>query len=277
MPQITCRFYEELNDFLPLDCRKREFSSTISIGQSVKDKIESLGIPHTEVDLILVNGQSVGFDHGLRDGDRMSVFPMFESLDITGLTRLRQLPLRKPRFMADHNIRDVVKMLRALGLDVIENKDLSPAEMVGTAISENRILLTGNRQLLKLKRVTHGIFVRQADRENQVQMIVRKLCLEDLCKPFSRCLLCNTGLLKVKKDDVWDRIPPKVRNRCHEFARCPVCDRLYWKGTHYQSIQKRIDRILGAGEREWCQAFFGLRQPCKTANKLEKSEKGVFK
>ena len=250
MPQITCRFYEELNDFLPLACRKREFPSAISIGQSVKDKIESLGIPHTEVDLILVNGQSVGFEHGLRDGDRMSVFPMFESLDITGLTRLRQLPLRNPRFMADHNIRDMVKMLRALGLDVAENKDFSPEEMVDAAISENRIILTGNRQLLKRKRVTHGIFVHSTDRENQVRLIVRRLCLEDLCKPFSRCLLCNTCLVKVEKDDVSDRIPPKTRNRCHDFARCPACNRLYWKGTHYQHIQKRIERILGLGDRE---------------------------
>ena len=244
MPEITCRFYEELNDFLPPARRKRDFRSEFKGRESVKDKIEALGVPHTEVDLLLVNGKSVDFTYILQNGDRISVYPMFETLDIQGVTRLRRLPLRKPRFIADVNIHDVVKTMRALGLDVMEDRTLSSGEIADISRNEKRIILSTSRQLLKLRRVAHGIFIRPRHREEQVRRIVDRLSLRDLCKPFSRCLRCNTLLEAVAKNAVWKRIPPKTRKRCNDFARCPSCDRLYWKGTHYQKIKAKVDRIL---------------------------------
>jgi hypothetical protein len=88
------RFYEELNDFLPADKRKIAFPYKFSGSPSVKDVIEAIGVPHTEVDLILINGNSVKFDHKLSYGDYISVYPVFESLDISNVTRLRPKPLR---------------------------------------------------------------------------------------------------------------------------------------------------------------------------------------
>lgn len=243
--KITFRFYEELNDFLPNHLRKRDFGSKFKGRQSVKDKIESLGVPHTEVDLILVNGKSVDFGYILEDGDQISVYPVFETLDIQGVTRLRRLPLRRPRFIADVNIHDIVKTMRLLGLDVFEDKTLSPDEIVHISRKERRIILTGSPNLLKRRGVTHGIFIRSGNREEQIRRIVERLSLKDLCRPFSRCLLCNTLLEAVEKEAVRERIPPKTRRRCSDFARCPSCDKLFWRGNHYEKIEVKVDRILG--------------------------------
>ena len=244
MPEITCRFYGELNDFLPKDVQHRDFESGFKGRESVKDKIEALGIPHTEVDLLLANGKSVDFTYILQDNDRISVYPLFESLSISGVTHLGCLPPGRPRFIADVNIHDVVKTMRALGLDVMEDRRLSSGEIADMAGNENRIILTASRQLLKLRRVACGIFIRPGNREEQIRRILNRLSLKELCNPFSRCLCCNTLLEAVAKDAVWQRIPPRTRKRCNDFARCPSCDRLYWKGTHYEKIKARVARIL---------------------------------
>lgn len=246
MPEIICRFYEELNDLLPHVCRRRDFRSEFKGRESVKDKVEALGVPHTEVDVILVNGRSVGFDYILENGDYISVYPMTETLKMPDITHLKCLPTGSPRFIADINIHDIARTMRALGLDVFQDSTLSPQEIVDISINEKRIILSTNRQLLKRKRVVHGIFIRQGNRESQVQKIVCSLSLKGLCKPFSRCLLCNTILKMVVKESVWERIPPNTRNHCSDFSRCPSCDRLYWKGTHYRKIRDKVDRIMGS-------------------------------
>jgi uncharacterized protein len=134
--------------------------------------------------------------------------------------------------------------MRALGLDVFEDLTLSPKEIVHMSRNEKRTILTGSPNLLKRKRVTHGIFIRSGNREEQIRRIVDRLSLKDLCRPFSRCLICNTLLEVVAKDVVWERIPMKTRRHCNDFARCPSCDRLFWKGTHYEKIKAKVDRIL---------------------------------
>ena len=91
--KATFRFYEELNDFLPKKQRKKAVPYSFFGQPSVKDSIEAIGPPHTEVDLILVNGISVDFDYLLCDGDRVSVYPIFERLDISPVVRLRPAPL----------------------------------------------------------------------------------------------------------------------------------------------------------------------------------------
>jgi len=242
--KVTCRFHGELNEFLPPVRRMHEFESRFKGRESIKDKIEALGAPHTEVDVILVNGRSMGFDHILEDGDVIDVYPSAETPVMSGVRHLKHLPMGSPRFIADINIHDVVKMMRALGLDVLEDRTFSFEELIEISVDEGRILLSSSKELLKRKRIVHGIFIWQGNREAQIQKIVDDLSLKRLCKPFSRCLLCNTLLEFVPKEIVWERIPPKTRKRVSEFARCPACDRLYWKGTHYRKIKKKVDRIL---------------------------------
>jgi uncharacterized protein with PIN domain len=244
MPEIMCRFYGELNDFLPTAGQKQKFCSPFKGRESVKDKVEALGIPHTEVDVIVVNGQSVGFDYILENGDDISVYPWTEAIMLPKVTRLKRLPADPSRFVADINIRDVVKTMRSLGLDVLEDPTLSAKEIIDISLKDGRIILSGSRQLLKRKRVAYGIFIRRDHREAQIQRIIKMLSLKSHCSPFTRCFLCNTNLEKVSKESVWKRIPPRTRRRCNTFARCPSCDRLYWNGTHYQKIRAKVDRIL---------------------------------
>jgi len=244
--EVMFRFYEELNDFLPAQRRKRDFQVGFKGRESVKDMIEALGVPHTEVDLILVNGKSVDFGCIIRDKDRISVYPLFESLDIRDVTRLREIPLRQTRFIADVNIGDIVKYMRALGLDVYYDASLSPREIIRISKRKNRTILTKSRKLLKFRDVTHGIFIRPGTTVEQIKRVIDFLSLQAVIKPFSRCLQCNNSLVKVSKESILDRIPPKTREFYDEYSYCKACDKIYWKGTHFTRIKRVVDEILGA-------------------------------
>jgi uncharacterized protein with PIN domain/sulfur carrier protein ThiS len=244
MFRAAFRFYEELNDFLPKHRRRADFQAEFKEERSIKDMIESLGVPHTEVDLILVNGKSVDFSYILRDGDRVSVYPVFESVNIKGVTRLRPMPLRKIRFVADVNLGDIVRFMRLLGFDVYSHSALTNREIIDISIREKRIILTKSKSLLKFKDVTHGVFIRPGTRGEQVGRIMDSLDIKDQVRPFSRCLRCN-GLLKgVSKKDVTDRIPPKTKVCCENYSVCESCDQLYWNGTHMDRMKKMVDEIL---------------------------------
>ena len=244
MPKGTFRFYEELNDFLPKHRRKTDFKATFKGKRSIKDMIEALGVPHTEIDLILVNGNSVDFNYILQDEDRVSVYPVFESLNITNVTRLRKLPLRRNKFIADINLGDIVKYMRVLGLDLYYDPLLSTREIIEISKRENRIILTKSRKLLKFKEVSHGIFIRPGTTTEQIRRIIDYLDIKDNTKPFSRCLGCNTLLNIVLKEKILDRIPPKTKEFCDEYVQCPSCDKIYWKGTHFIHMKKVVSQIL---------------------------------
>ena len=144
------RFYEELNDFLPENRRKILFPFAFEGTPSVKDSIEALGVPHTEIDLILVNGISVDFGCLIRDGDRISVYPVFESIDITPLVRVHSQPLREPRFVLDMHLGRLARYLRMLGFDTLYRNDYADAELARISSQEYRILLTRDPGLLTL-------------------------------------------------------------------------------------------------------------------------------
>lgn len=201
-------------------------------------------MPHTEVDLILVNGVSVDFGYILQDGDRISVYPVFESLDIRDVTHLREIPLRETRFIADVNIGDIVKHMRALGLDVYCDPTLSPRDIIRISRAEKRTILTKSRKLLKRREVIRGIFIRSGTIVEQIRGIIDFLSLRKAITPFSRCLKCNSPLIRVTKESVLDRIPPKAREFYDEYSYCDGCDRIYWQGTHFARIKKLVDEIL---------------------------------
>lgn len=248
MPKATFRFYEELNDFLPRQRRKTDFEADIKGMRSVKDMVESLGVPHTEVDLILVNGKSVDFTYVLQDGDRVSVYPVFETLNIEKATRLRKLPLRRTTFIADINLGDIVKYMRVLGFDVSFDPLLSPRQIIEVSEKENRIILTKSIKLLKFKEVTHGIFIRPGTLEQQIKRIIDFLDIKDQIKPFSRCLRCNNLLKTVSKGSIADRIPPKTRAFCDEYSYCKPCDKIYWKGSHFIKMKRFVDSLMGLSQ-----------------------------
>jgi hypothetical protein len=247
-PTCEFRFYEELNDFLPEERRKRAFPIEVDRARSVKDAIESAGVPHPEVDLILVDGRSVDFAHLLRGGERVAVYPIFESLDISPLVRLRPLPLRDPRFVADGHLGKLARHLRMAGFDTLYGNDWDDDGIVRLAALQKRTILTRDKGMLRRGDVDRGYFVRATESEAQLAEVLARLQLDNAVAPFTRCRECNTPLEDVPRDAVLDRLPEKVRGLYDRFRRCPGCERIYWEGTHFERMKGVLARTSNRGQ-----------------------------
>jgi uncharacterized protein with PIN domain len=245
-PEVEFRFYEELNDYLPAELRKRTFTRSISGTPAVKDAIEAIGVPHTEIDLILVNGRSVRFTHKLLGGERVAVYPEFERFDIRPLYRLRPKPLREPRFVADVHLGALARYLRLLGFDTRYGNSLGDEELAALTVRERRILLTRDVGLLKRKAVVRGQWLRDRDPERQLEEIVDALHLQGALRPFTRCMMCNRRLSPLPRSAAATLVPPRVYRRYRAFLRCQGCDRVYWRGTHYKRLLQVVSRIRAA-------------------------------
>jgi len=243
MHKIHFRFYEELNDFLPEEKRKVRFTHNYIDRASVKDVIESFGVPHTEVDMILVNGNSVGFDYLINDGDDISVYPLFEALDISNVQHLRPKPLRNPRFIADVHLGKLASYLRMMGVDVLYKNNIDDDEIVKISLEEKRAILTKDRGILKRNDVTHGYWVRSSKVKEQVVEIIKRFDLKKLVKEFTRCIECNSMLESISKKEIINELPPKVSESQKSFSVCPSCKKIYWKGTHHQRMLSFIKTI----------------------------------
>ena len=245
MATAHLRFYEELNDFLPPSQRKVEFEHRFERRTSIKDMIESLGVPHPEIELILVNGQSVDFSHIVEDGDRISVYPVFESLDVSSLIRLRPAPLRDPRFVVDCNLGRLARYLRLLGLDCLYQNDFNDKTVSRISQQQHRIVLTRDRRLLQRKIITHGFYVRAVNPKDQVREVLQRLDLNGKVRPFIRCTRCN-GLLKATlKENVDHQLEPKTRRYYDRFLQCERCGQVYWQGSHHKRARQLIRELLG--------------------------------
>ena len=237
------RFYAELNDFLPPARRARPFAHDFLDLAPVKDRIESFGVPHTEVELIVVNGESVDFTYIVRDRDRISVYPVFEALDISPLLRVRPEPLRDPRFVLDLHLGRLAAYLRMMGFDTLYRNDYGDEELARTSSGEHRILLTRDIGLLKRAMVTHGCYVRETNARRQLAEVMRRFDLARLARPFTRCLRCNTPLVPAAREEVAHSVPPRTLALHDEYLRCPGCGGVYWKGSHYRRMQALIGSL----------------------------------
>lgn len=162
MPRVLFRFYEELNRHLPKAPGKADREMQVPSGTRVEHVLRGLGVPLAEVDLVLVNGEPEGWDRVLFEGDRVSVYPEFERLDVGGVTRLPGRPLRRPRFAADRDLRALARCLRGLGWDVRFEPSLAPAALLAICRREKRVLLTRDARLLAREEVERGICVRES-------------------------------------------------------------------------------------------------------------------
>lgn len=246
MHRATFRFYAELNDLLPRGRRGVAFEHAFQGHPAVKDVIEALGVPHGEVDLILADGESVDFSWRLHDRARVSVYPVFEALDVGPLARVRPTPLREVRFVLDGHLGRLARHLRMLGFDTRWRRDAPDPELAATAAAERRILLTRDRGLLMRRAVTHGLWVRATEPRRQLAEIVGRLDLARAIAPFSRCLRCNAPLEPVAKAEVLERLPPAVREHQDTFHRCPSCARVYWAGSHRRRMERLVAELLEA-------------------------------
>jgi uncharacterized protein with PIN domain/sulfur carrier protein ThiS len=240
MTRVTVRTYGALNDFLPPQRRQVTSLREVAGHPTVKDVIESLGVPHPEVDLILANGTSVPFDYAVQDGDRIAVFPRFMTFDIGALTCVRPPPLGAIRFVVDVHLGGLARRLRLVGLDTVYRVDAHDAELADVASREGRILLTRDVGLLKRRAVTHGYFIRDTHPHRQLVEVLRRfgpLALD----PFSRCLRCNTELHEVSKAAIASALLPRTRAHGERFHECGGCGRIYWKGSHWTRLVRAID------------------------------------
>ncbi|MDH3338214.1 MAG: Mut7-C ubiquitin/RNAse domain-containing protein [Gammaproteobacteria bacterium] len=242
----TFRFYEELNDFLPPDRRKVSFEFAFNGTPSVKDSIEAIGVPHPEVDLVLVDDVSVGFDHLLTGGERVAVYPVFERLDIAPLTRLRPEPLRDPRFVLDVHLGKLARYLRLLGFDTLYERSYADASIAAISVAQRRLILTRDKGLLKRKEVTHGYWLRNTQPRLQIAEVIEVFDLYRSVNVFSRCMVCNHALEIVDEVHVQDALPAGLRGQFEQVSRCPGCDRLYWPGSHYDKLVDLVRNLIPA-------------------------------
>jgi uncharacterized protein with PIN domain/sulfur carrier protein ThiS len=242
--KIELRFYEQLNDFLPADKRKRSYDLNLTRNTSVKDLIESQGVPHTEVELILVNGEAVGFDYRVSEGDRIAVYPMFESLDITSVFKLREAPSPVIRFALDCHLGRLARYLRQFGFDTLYENNYHDAELAEISAQQKRILLTRDRSLLKRKIIDHGYFVRATDPMAQFHEVMRRFDLYKAIEPFGRCTKCNGEVVAVSKADIIDQLQPMTRLHYDHFWQCRDCGQIYWEGSHYNHMQQTTDQVI---------------------------------
>lgn len=240
------RFYGILNDFLPPDRRQCSLRYDFSGTPAVKDAVEALGIPHPEIDRILVSGVPAGFDHRLCPGDRVAVYPAFRSLDLGSLHRLQPGPPKRWAFILDVHLGKLARRLRLLGLDTLYRNDYADREIVRIALLEDRVILTRDRGLLKNSPVRRGLFIRSQEVGEQVGEVLERFDLIGEISPFTRCLVCNGRLETVSRERVLDRLPPRVRREQSRFKICPDCDRVYWPGSHHRALEAWLARLMPA-------------------------------
>jgi uncharacterized protein len=241
--RVYVRFYAELNDHLSPTRQYKTLERAFYTPGTVKDVIESLGVPHTEVELIVAGGVSVPFDHVIHDGERFAVYPKFESFDVTPELQVRREPLRESRFVLDVHLGRLAAFLRMLGFDTAYRNCYTDPQLVRISVAEERILLTRDRGVLKHAAVTHGYLVREADSHRQLAEVVSRFDLARSLRPFTRCMACNGVLSDVRKEEVATQLPPRVEVEFNEFRQCKQCGKVYWKGSHYRRMLRWVEEL----------------------------------
>lgn len=247
MGSVVVRVYGPLNDFLPAAWRHQALVCPLNSPASIKDLIESLGVPHPEIDLIVVNGQPVDFDYAVLDRDRVAAYPRFCSIDVGECARLGPPAQAAPRFVADVHLGRLTAYLRLAGFDTQYRNDYSDHELVAISAGEERTLLTRDVGVLKHRSVTRGYFVRRTQPAQQLVEVLQTYDLVGRAAPFTRCVRCNSLLHAVPKDRVEHLLPPRTREQYREFSRCPTCERIYWRGSHYSRMTAFLDLAFAAG------------------------------
>lgn len=236
-------FYDELNDFLPPARQSIVFPYQFVATPAIKDVIEAVGVPHTEIDLILVNGHSVNFDYRVYGFELVCVYPQCELSACIPLIHLLPEPLPEIKFIADANLGKLAIKLRLLGFDTLYRNDFADREIVALSLHEQRIILTRDKGVLKYSAAKHGYWVRNDAPKRQLKEVVCRLQLQSFFHPFTRCSVCNTQLQHIDKVLIKERLEEKTLLFVDDFMLCPGCKKIYWQGTHSERFRKYIDEL----------------------------------
>jgi uncharacterized protein with PIN domain len=210
----------------------------------VKVILDRIGIPPSVIDLILVNSNSVNLLHQLEENDLVSLYPVIETLNISSISKLREYPLRRARFVLDVHLGKLANHLRMLGFDTLYQNNFTDEILLSLSINECRILLSKDKSLLRNETLTHAYYIKGNNPQHQLEEILERFDLYELATPFTRCIECNSLLQYVDKKTILSRIPSKVKEWCDEYLLCVSCDRIYWKGSHYQHMNTFIQKVL---------------------------------
>lgn len=243
MIQIFARWYSELNDDLPVEQQYVTFVHQIESDIIVRDFILRNKIPVDQVDLVLVNGDSADLTYKLKNDDRIALFPVFESFDISSVTKVREIPLRQPKFILDVHLGKLASHLRMLGFDTLYQNNYTNETLCRISLDENRTLLSKGKSLIETGCLTHAYLIKNKDPRLQLIEVLDRFQLFAHTAPFTRCIECNSILQKIEKEEILSRIPEKVKDWCSEYQLCSTCDRLYWKGSHYEKMHEFISKL----------------------------------
>jgi len=237
---VQFTFHENFNVFLDKSHRNQTYTYFFEENSTVKDSVEVQGVPHTEVEWILVNKKPVNFGYRLQSSDHVEVYPMAANLQIPCIVRP---PLENLDFLVDFNVRKITKYLRMLGFRTVTDEGVPDEEIAAIAERDNKIVLTRDIGLLKRKNVTYGYFLRSEDVEKQIMEVVKRYGLLPKIAPFSICLTCNGGIQNVPKENILEELPILIREEYNEFFQCNACQKVYWKGSHFDNMRKVIDTL----------------------------------
>jgi uncharacterized protein with PIN domain len=239
--KVRLRFHGDLSVFLRSKAGDAVIERRLAEKTSIKDVIESCGVPHPEVDLILVDEQTVGFDHTLATDTKVEVFPVENRGTYRTEKQLQTVNI--VRFVADGHLGRLTRNLRLLGFDVAYCQNADDRQLLEVMVRENRALLTRDRRLLMHAIVQHGYWPRSQNADEQTIEVVRRFDLSELIAPFTRCLRCNAPLEAVAKADIISKLEPLTKIYYDRFGRCPDCKQIYWSGSHFPKLQRRVEEI----------------------------------
>lgn len=241
--QVNIRFYAELNQLLPPTRRHNRFNYQIKKPRSVKDLIESIGVPHPEVDLIFVDDESVDFNYPVEGGECIRIYPPGNSPDRTSLIHNHPGFLVEPRFLLDVHLGRLATYLRMLGLDALYRNDYEDPELADISAKQDRILLTCDRKLLMRKQISYGYLVRSRKPREQIVEVLKRYDLFHFQPTVARCLQCNGIIKDVAKQAIESRLLPLTRKHYDRFYQCNSCEKIYWEGSHFGKIQTLIKKL----------------------------------
>ncbi|RMG89762.1 MAG: twitching motility protein PilT [Chloroflexi bacterium] len=244
--QATFHFYDRLNFFLPRRQRNKPILYDFDRRASIKDMVEAIGVPHPEVELLIVNQQSVGFDYIVQTGDVVRVYPDYDAIDLPDRIRLIPPYEGRPRFVLDTHLGRLAAYLRMLGFDTLYRNDYPDDALAAISDLEKRILLTRDIGLLKRSRVVYGYYVRETNPRRRLYEIIARYNLLEQAIPFRHCLRCNGNLMAVDKAHIREQLPPNTAKYYDEFHQCTVCKQIYWRGSHYERMQAFINEVMQA-------------------------------
>lgn len=233
MQTVFLTFDANLTPLLPQALRGSPVARAWAEGATLKHAIEALGVPHTEVGEVLVDGHAEALEAALPARGHVDVRAVAAALPATPL-----------HFLCDAHLGATARLLRMAGFDTTYDNNYADAAIEALALAEDWIVLSRDRELLKRRGIHRGAFIRARDPQAQMREIVARFRLGDVARPFSRCLECNAPLRLLSVEEAADSVPPRVRERQHLFSTCDVCRRVYWPGSHWTRMSAVLAGML---------------------------------